>query len=146
MSDSRYFEPNRIRVCVDRVFYKGFSGRVYSKLQDEPVLFEHSADLLIKTDEMFDKVGFPQAFQKKRSFHNDKEDVAYSFCPRPELYHTDEEMFSKTGELKTLDVVVVSRMRTSWQGIVFLADGSRVGAFQGELEFLNILLKIIDIS
>lgn len=134
-----YYPLNAFRICADRID-EDVAGRVFSPLRLECIAFRGMGELLVKMDELFDKVGYPQAFQDKRSFDKDRERVnLYRGIPEGELKPTD--IVDKCGIVKTYDVIVNSRKNTSWQGTVYNADGTFVADFNGEIALLAAIIN-----
>jgi len=67
---SNYYPLNAFRICADKID-DDVEGRVFSPLKAEMISFSSMAGLLVKMDELFDQVGYPQAFQDKRRFDGD---------------------------------------------------------------------------
>jgi len=135
----KYYPLNAFRICAD-VISDDVEGRVFSPLKAESISFRGMGELLVKMDELFDRVGYPQAFQDKRSFDKDKERVnLYRGIPEGELKPAD--IIRESGKVRTFDVVVNSRKNTSWQGCVQTDDGTVLGDFDGEIALLAIILK-----
>ncbi|MDO5134990.1 MAG: hypothetical protein Q4D55_02955 [Eubacteriales bacterium] len=123
---------NGIRVCVDHSG-SDMGGRAYSKLWERPLVFRSGSQLLVQADRLFDKCGYPQTFQEKRSFLREEGGQGGYRLPRERM--KDEEILSKWGGAMTFDIVVVSRRRVSWQGYVRNMDGKTL-EFRSEVELL----------
>lgn len=135
----KYYPLNAFRICADTIG-EDVEGRVFSPLKAECIPFRGMGELLVKMDELFDRVGYPQAFQDKRSFDKDKERTnLYRGIPDGELKPGD--IISNTGKIRTFDIVVTSRKNTSWQGSVQTDDGTVLGDFNGEIALLAIILN-----
>ena len=128
-----------LRVCVDQ-FTEDVKGRVYTKLSEEPVTFENCCELLLKTDALFDRCGYPQTFQEKRDFNGKK--ISNYYTP-PKSYLTDEELGAQKGTFGTLDVFVRSRRNTSWQGIIKPESGGTVIEFSSDIELLAGMKRLL---
>ena len=135
----KYYPLNAFRICADMID-EDVEGRVYSPLKADCIPFRGMGELLVKMDALFDKVGYPQAFQDKRSFDKDKERVnLYRGIPDGELKPAG--IISKVGKVRTFDVVVTSRKNTSWQGTVQTDDGTVLGDFDGEIALLATIIN-----
>lgn len=135
----KYYPLNAFRICADMIG-EDVEGRVYSPLKAECIPFRGMGELLVKMDALFDKVGYPQAFQDKRSFDKDKERVnLYRGIPDGELKPAG--IISNIGKVRTFDVVVTSRKNTSWQGTVQTDDGTVLGDFDGEIALLATIIN-----
>lgn len=143
MDCSRRFYPvNMFRVCIDT--YRGdVSGWAYSPMCEDGVAFSGIGELLLKMDKLFDSIGYPQAFQNKRSFEEGKPlGNLYRGIPKP--VRKNEDILDKCGKLCTYDVAVESRHNTSWQGTVYDTEGRDVGRFDGEVELLEKLTRLAE--
>lgn len=135
----RVYSVNMFRVCTD-VCGEYISGSAHSPLCKEEIAFTGIGELLLKMDKLFDSIGYPQAFQNKRSFEDVKSiDNAYRGIPKP--VRKDEDIFGKHGKLCTYDVEVTSRRNTSWQGIIYDTDGVEKARFDGEVKLLEKLAE-----
>ena len=133
----RYFPANLIRICLDKEDEVNVEGRVYSKLSPEPVFFKSCEEFILETDRIFDRAGYPQAFQDKRRFRGQEACAPYSAHPR--LYLTDEEIGRQRGAVWTRDVIVAARRGNSWQGILLGEDVRREMTFDGEMKLMEYL-------
>lgn len=139
--EKRSYPSNALRVCVDRMEQNDLEGRVYSRLREEPLTFENCSELFLKADSMFDEKGYPQTFQKKRTFTDDH---AYaSYCAAPPDKMDSAFILEQTGACDTFDVIVQTRQRTGWQGLLKNSDGAVVAEFQSEMELLKLIIEHI---
>ena len=127
---------NGFRICVDTE-EQDMAGRIYSLLVPEVITYSGWNELFLKMDAVFDQVGYPQAFQDKRSFTGGTKAASYQGSPK--LLQPYEAVTHERGLLWTVDVVVISRRDTSWQGIVYDLDRQELGQFDGELGLMKIL-------
>lgn len=131
----KVYPINRFRVCIDSG-EGDVRGRVYSPLCTEEIPFTGIGELLLKMDKLFDSMGYPQAFQDKRSFENSKKtDNLYRGIPK--ALRDSESILEKSGEHCTYDIAVESRRYTSWQGMIYDTKGCEQGSFHGEMELLE---------
>ena len=139
-----YYPPNAFRICADKIA-EDVEGRVISPLCKEDIMFLGMGELLVKMDELFDSVGYPQAYQDKRSFDRDKGRVnAYRGIPQG--MRKPKEIIGQAGDGITLDVVVASRKNASWQGEIYNVEGRFLGGFSGEIELLESIIKAANIN
>lgn len=134
-----YYPPNAFRICADEIG-EDVKGRVFSPLQTEEISFGGMTELLVKMDELFDKVGYPQAFQDKRSFDVSKES-GNLYRGIPESRREPVSIIEKSGLCRTFDVLVHSRKNTSWQGEVYDEKGLFLDGFDGEIALLDCIIK-----
>lgn len=128
------YPDNAVRICVDQCKDYDVQGRIYSKFLTEPLLFRNCGEMLLKTDYMFDQRGFPQTYQKRRCFRDRKESIQHS---PPEEMVGDESILEQSGNYSTFDVIVQSRKKSSWQGVLKTRDGTPTAEFRSEMELLN---------
>ena len=139
--ENRIYPINGIRICIDREG-ETLAGRAYSKMTEAEIKFESSSQMLLKADHLFDKCGYPQRFMEARSFQ--KNAVTASRFQAPKSVVPDEDILEKEGACCTVDVIVQSRRKAGWQGIVCQMDGRMVDQFESELELLKILSKVVE--
>ena len=134
----RIFPANGIRICVDEYHERDLSGRIYSKLMPQPLVFQNCGEMLLKADSMFDEKGYPQAFQRKRTFSEKK--GCRNYCARPPEFLTDRYIQEKEGRRGTFDVIVHTRKKAGWQGYFRnVSDSGKTVEFRSELEMLKLL-------
>lgn len=138
MAEKKIYPPNGFRVCVDSR-EDDISGLVYSPLKECPISYTGFNELMLKMDQVFDKSGYPQAFQVKRSFLQSKKNPA-PYHGVPKVSSETLQIFEKAGKLFTVDVVVKTRRNTSWQGNVYSTDGTKLGSFESDIELLQLFL------
>lgn len=114
------FPANAVRVCVDQSG-ADFSGRIYNRMSEEPLVFGNCSEMLLRTDDLFDRCGYPQSFQQKRSFVLSEE--RQNRYARPQVRMENEEILKQRGAFRTFDIVVRSRRRAGWQGSLKALDG-----------------------
>ncbi len=134
MSRTMIFPINMMRLCIDE-YGDDLSGRVYSKLILAPLPFSGCGGLLLKMDAVFDRIGYPQAFQVRRTFL--KPAKLRGSITIPKQMMDDEEMGKQKGDFRTFDVVVQSRNRSGWQGILMNPGRTSIRKFQSEMELLD---------
>ena len=135
------FPMNMVRLCIDK-YGVDIAGRVYSKLSPEPLIFDGCGEMLLRMDDMFEKSGYPQSFQEKRSFR--KEDRRGGRRNLPEDLLADEELEKQSGDCGTFEILVQSRMRTGWQGLLMHTDRTLITRFRSEIELLECLRSEIE--
>ena len=98
------------------------------------------ADFLLSVDKLFDLKGYPQNYLEKRSFL--EQDVWTGRYAVPKSLMDDSIIFMQRGQCCTLDILVQSRHRAGWQGIVVNMKGEAV-EYQSELELVETILTEI---
>ncbi|MCR5641195.1 MAG: hypothetical protein K6G04_07585 [Lachnospiraceae bacterium] len=140
MKNVNRYPVNGFRLCVDDTGEK-LCGWVHTPLQKEAIAFHGLEEVLLKMDEVFDRVGYPQAFQERRSFVKSEESNLYHGIPKACI--EDEQMLGFRGKVDTIDVVVTSRRNSSWQGEMYDADGAHMGSFDGDMDWMELLVHKI---
>lgn len=141
MGNRPEYMASALRICVDEVIDgdKDIKGRICGVAVKEDTEFNGSSELFILIDRLLDGIGKPQPSRKSRMFRNVAENDVTSYCVSPEIYHSSDEIREKEGRLFTRDVLFVSRLRSSWQGVMKDADGRLLGNFDSDLEFIGLL-------
>ena len=120
-------------ICTDEIHGENRAGRAYCRLFPEVIPFRDLGELLVKADLMFDKAGYPQAYQESRSFvSSDIRCVVYT----PKLYFGDQELWEKQGKISTEYIIVRSRRRSGWQG-VYIDSMGNTSEFISEIGLLK---------
>lgn len=136
----RFYFPNMFRVCID--FNQGdVRGRAYTPLCEDEIVFTGIGELLLKIDRLFDAIGYPQAFQNKRSFDGGQE-TGNAYKGIPKSVRDPESIWQQMGLCCTYDIAVESRRNTSWQGVIYDSDGAEQGRFNGEVELMAQLVQL----
>ena len=103
--------------------------------------FGDTPGLLLLIDQLLDQIGKPQATRRSRSFRENSGTTAGGFCLNPPRYHTSEEIRELKGECKTVDIQIITRLHSSWQGFVYNSEGEVSGKFSSDLQLLGLILK-----
>jgi hypothetical protein len=137
------FMISPFKVCVDLMDVEQISGRVYSQSLRSPVAFRDIADLLMQLDELFDQRNFPKAFQRARTFSEDKAvPAAEQGKSEPESdYMTADLVESMKGDAATFLISVSTRQNSTWQGWLDWMDGSPHRPFNSALELIRLIDK-----
>ncbi len=145
---STLLPSNYVRVCVDRYRNDDIAGVIYSRSLPDGFQFENMAGLLLQIDTLMDRQRGPQAFQKKRTFRREEQNIKEKNPISPESEHvaagkSDEgdarpENRSRYG---IYDIIIQSRKHTSMQGFVKDKYGRVRGEFESELRLVQILME-----
>lgn len=130
-----------LRICIDEMQTEesDIKGRIYGIAVKDEITFSGSSELFVMIDRLLDKIGKPQPSRKSRSFREEESSQVTSYCYKPKQYHTQEEILKEKGNLITRDIIFISRLRSSWQGIVKDEEGKLLGEFDSDLEFISLL-------
>lgn len=126
--------PNLVAVCIDA---KEETGRLYHRYMEKPVVFHQFAELILKMEELFDRIGYPQAALEIRRFEGCKSGEAIRDAM--ELVVPVEKLAERRGELATFLVHVKWRQLATWQGEALWVEQDEKEFFESELDFLKIL-------
>ena len=138
------FPVNRVRICIDKYENLDVQGRLYFKMHRQEIRFWNCIELLLRIDHVFDEKCFPQAFQQKRTFGS--HDICRGYTGRPKEMTSDAWVCAHRGELATFDVLVQTRCRTGWQGILWTMDSTEMVQFSSELELLKKITEEIGVG
>ena len=134
------YAPNVVCICADKLTETSCGGRLYTRYGSEAESFDDISALLLKIDRFFDKINYPEASTRSRSFNEDK---TGSMQPRKinlEASVSGDEFLKNKGKIATFFVRVQSRQNSTWQGVFWWAEKDT------ETEFVSALdvLKLID--
>lgn len=132
--------PNILVLCIDSKNADDVLGRLYSKFQIEPTMFNSSFDLMVKMDEFFDRINFPQASLKTRSFSGKPGETAGE---RPNEIQKVADMMEHRGDLATFVVHVQYRQNATWQGKIVWTDKKKESTFRSALEMIKLMDEAI---
>ena len=115
-------------VCVDEYDGQVPKGRLYNPYWGV-VTFNSLMELLLKMEELLDRMNFPQSFTEPRSFSQ----------PQESLTHAPPKGEVQSGKCGTFAVRVYFRQNASWQGSVSWLEGGREERFRSVLELAFLL-------
>lgn len=141
MASKRSFPLNGLRVCIDSIADGEISGFFYSPLDKEAYEAHGFEDFVLKADHLFDKYGYPQAYVTGRSFQGGPDENRYRGMPG--AVRSDEEILSYRGKYATCDIVVESRKKATWQGVVGDGHGKMIGRFESVLDIVKIIREYL---
>ena len=129
--------PNIICICVDDIVDGNAQGKFYNCYSKEPAYFNDICILLLKIEELFDEIKFPESSTKLRSFLKSETETVGKELKK---HMTPKEVTEQKGSQSTFVVHVKYRQNATWQGNVVWADKNISKNFRSALE----LLKLID--
>ena len=140
-----------IRICIDEYNNSDWNGRIYTRLQAEPVFYRNIGEMMGILENIWDTLGYPQESTMNRSFFKKqisgkkKEIISVTYPEdgakdkiKTELSEADME--KKRGEQDTFIVRIQYRQNATWQGHVTWVDENKTVPFRSALE----LIKLID--
>lgn len=127
--------PNLVAVCIDT---KEETGRLYHRYMEGPVIFHQFAELILRMEELYDRLGYPQAALEMRRFGGDKDSGNKKVPMEPVV--SPDKLIARRGELATFLIHVKWRQMATWQGEALWVERDKKDFFESELD----LLKIFD--
>ena len=128
--------PNLINICVDNNEQKEISGRLYHCYQEEPVLFANVVELIREIESLFDRIAFPQASTKTRSFGENAQPNSGPVV-RPEKVVPQDQVILHNGQRGTFITCVKFRQNSTWQGETYWKEKNQQMRFTNLLEFIR---------
>lgn len=146
MKENTYkeFPKTSIRICIDSYDDELMKGRICGIALADEISFSGIANLVVKVDDAFNRIGQPQPFQVLRSFQDG--DSYQTYKGDPNCFFKSEEISQREGKLVTVDMIMLSRKRAEWQGIIKNTEGQVIGEFDTILECVKLFESIIMIS
>ena len=141
MSSAAVSPTNMIRLCIDG-YREDLTGRAYNKMLLVPLLFAGYGGLLLGMDDLFEQVGYPQAFQVRRTFLGPGKPNGSIRMPKQLM--EDEEIEKQSGSCRTFDIIVQSRRQCGWQGLVMNPERTSVRKFRSEMELLGCIQEDLE--
>lgn len=135
------FTVSTLRICVDAIKTSDsdIKGTICGIGVKDDMVFNGSSELFILIDRILDRIGRPQPSRQTRSFRESEDHERTTYHCISEIYHTPEEIRKCCGSVMTRDVTFISRLRSSWQGIMWDELGNMIGEFESDLEFISLL-------
>lgn len=141
---------NIVNLCIDSYSMERQCGRLYHQYTSSPVLFGSLFEALDQMDRMFDRIGFPQAATRLRSFLEDLgertvpgrsqlSELPFFSKKEVKTMKTMEHVIQQRGTDATFLVRVMYRQDSDWQGEVTWVDGRKKECFRSALELIKLL-------
>ena len=125
----------RFRMIIEQADPFNFSGTLYNEYYGFILDFQGIRQLLVRLDDFFDYVGFPQATHEIRSFEENPGRKEMKL-PQGIRNVTKEEMADQQA---TLILHVQFRQNSTWQGTITTIAEDRTTRFRSELEMINLI-------
>ena len=74
--------PNLVNICVDEIAQEEMKGRLYHCYKKEATNFTNVVELLDEMEKLYDKLHFPEASTKSRSFLREKDPLQRETIPK----------------------------------------------------------------
>lgn len=135
----RKLTPNMLWLCIDQCDQTILSGYVYSIMRKEPMVFQDIDQMILQADQLFDEIGYPQSFQKKRSMKEEESKPYARLSTAPQV--ESDEITRHHGNCKTLVIMVTARQFANWQGYLMDEHFQRLEGFQDVMGLLHHLME-----
>ncbi len=129
---------NAIDICVDDRNGTDISGRIYHGSFTGPSPFFSISQLLLKIEEIFDRIEYPAASTEQRVFGERKKKSGTQEKRDKIMAQAIEKHAS--GKKATFVVKVQYRQNATWQGQMIWSEKNEARSFRSALE----LIKLID--
>jgi len=113
-------------------------GTLHSKYLEGPYEFVNMVGMIQKMEEIFDAVGFPQAFLSTRTFSNEKRVVKKRDVEGSVFLNRDNQIVTD-GNKCTFEISVRFRQNATWQGQIFWTEKNMRQNFRSVLEMLKLM-------
>ncbi|MEG2506686.1 MAG: hypothetical protein RSA93_03360 [Longicatena sp.] len=139
MDNQKAMRLSELWLCIDRMDGTVLAGRIYSQIQEAPIIFNNFDMLIIKVDDIFDAIGHPQSFQISRSMVSDHEPSVQRNKAKPKQLVESNEIYKNKGQVNSFILSVETRQFSNWQGVLKDENAEVIGTFKDVIEFLHIL-------
>lgn len=139
MENKRFYPKNAVRLCLDNCQLDCFEGNIYSYMNDTGIQFHCFTMFVMIVEELLDYIGTPQAFQQTRTFNKKKR-----YLKLEELNEHEDcsYIYQKKGSQLTYDIVILTRKKSDWQGLIKSEEGEILGRFNNILELMYLLEEL----
>ncbi len=138
MENKTNYPVNSLRLCIDKKD-EDIHGRLYCTAGMQALIFDSFYRLLMLGEEIFDYLQTPQAYQQKRAFRRVE---GYLETTNWTPWENPLRIYQECGSYATYDIIVQTRKKTSWQGLLKDHEGNVLGYFASDLELLHMLMKL----
>ena len=128
------YKQNLVCLCVDDIVGQEIQGRIFHGYSENEIAFHTIIEVFDNLEKLFELMRYPQSTVHIRKFvgtHN------YQKAEKAERMITNEELFSRRGEMGTFFLTVDSRQNASWQGEVYWVEGEEACTFASEMELIS---------
>lgn len=149
--DRIWYSSNIVNLCMDSYDPVRQQGRLYHQYGKEPVLFGSVLEALDWMEKLYDRLRYPQASTRYRSFRPDRnakasapeQSVRMPVRKEADTMEPLEDTIRQRGERATFVIRVMHRQHTSWQGEVIWIDGQKKEYFRSALELLRLMDSVL---
>ena len=117
------------QVCIDSYEDGVLTGRIYNSRFGEAESFRSTIGFLTRMEQLLSIEDVPQSFNSVRAFH-----PVIDPLPDPPAI-----MLPRVGKLATLELNILFRQNSSWQGSILWAEGRQEQHFRSVLELIFLI-------
>lgn len=139
---NRKLTANMFWTCINDMSDGCMQGTLYSIMSDEDIVFHDVNQMILQADALMDSIGFPQAFQNKRSFQ-EEEHYTYHAHLHTNEKREQEDIIQHCGNVFTGIIMVNTRQYSNWQGYVMNEHFERLCEFGDVVELMHQLIELI---
>lgn len=133
-------QDNIINICVDEHMSGKISGKMYHCYDNKPWDFSSIIQLLELMELFFNKLSFPQASTKTRTFKKEKEPAIVAL----EKVITAQEVMQQRGKEGSFLIGMRYRQNSSWQGDIRWIEQDVEREFISELDLLKVINNALE--
>lgn len=128
--------PAQILISLDLTCRTGLAGRLYSGFYHKVYTFGSETEMLLGIEGLCDRMQFPQASFKSRSF-----DTKYTktFIRKVEEFMDSEIETASKQDKATFLVHIKFRQNATWQGSITWVEKDKTQNFRSALEMLKLM-------
>ncbi len=151
MSFTGSYALNAVLIAADKYEQQDFSGRIYTRFQEEPIYFDSGMDMLFKLEEKYDEWAFPENAVLYRSFHRKSYQKAAArartktFLANRRLGENEPPLQPVEGTLATFLLECRERQHGDWSGTIRLDMETETHPFRSTLELLRMMDSSIEL-
>lgn len=135
--------PNLCCVCIDNMENGEYQGRLFHYYAAEACPFSSGYELLMMVERLCDRLGYPQAAKRLRSF-----DDTFPPAKKEEVIRlmSKDELSGQKGQMATFVVHVMHRQNATWQGTVVWAEKNQKANFRSAMELMRLMDSAVENS
>lgn len=143
MSKTQWYigAQNGVVMCVNSVSDGDAAGIFYHGYSENGTDFCNLDQLVIRMEEFFDEINFPQRATNERSFTERKPDGGKM---KKDKITDDDTLLSKHGDIGTFIIRVQHRQNSSWQGRITWMEEDKTICFRSIWEMIKLIENAVD--
>lgn len=122
---------------------KELMGDLYNDFTEQRISFQNTCDMLLKMEQVYDGLCFPQRSVNERSFSPKMAKRRTGKELKEFVEQQEKEIQEQNGSAKFV-VHVQFRQNATWQGTIQWLEGDKVQRFRSALEMLKLMDEALD--